>query len=71
MASVDRCASCGEIIPEGAQICPICKNKVAAEAKQNQANLTDLQKGEKHDQAIDRRFAVYLLEHSSDEKPRS
>lgn len=23
---VDRCVSCGEIIPEGLQVCPLCEN---------------------------------------------
>lgn len=27
MADADRCALCGEIIPEGTQVCPICKTK--------------------------------------------
>jgi uncharacterized Zn finger protein (UPF0148 family) len=25
MENVDRCVCCGEIIPEGRQICPICE----------------------------------------------
>lgn len=27
MADADRCTVCGEIIPEGTQVCPICKTK--------------------------------------------
>ena len=26
MSNVDRCICCGEIIPEGRQICPICES---------------------------------------------
>lgn len=24
MADADKCAACGEIIPEGIQVCPLC-----------------------------------------------
>lgn len=29
MADADRCAACGDIIPEGTQICPLCKSEMA------------------------------------------
>lgn len=39
MANADRCASCGEIVPEGRQICPICLykagNSLIETAKEN------------------------------------
>ena len=27
MADADKCAACGEIIPEGIQVCPLCSNE--------------------------------------------
>ena len=30
---VDRCIVCGEIIPEGRQVCPKCENKPLPEKK--------------------------------------
>lgn len=27
----DRCVMCGEIVPEGRQVCPICERKYAPE----------------------------------------
>lgn len=28
MADADKCAACGEIIPEGIQVCPLCSKEV-------------------------------------------
>lgn len=28
MADADKCAACGEIIPEGRQVCPLCSGEV-------------------------------------------
>ena len=28
MADADKCAACGEIIPEGRQVCPLCSKEV-------------------------------------------
>ena len=28
MADADRCVCCGEIVPEGRQICPQCERKI-------------------------------------------
>lgn len=28
MADADKCAACGEIIPESIQICPLCSKEV-------------------------------------------
>ncbi len=28
MADADKCAVCGEIIPEGIQVCPLCSKEV-------------------------------------------
>ena len=39
MADVDRCVCCGEIVPEGRQVCPQCEN----EAKQNGNKKTTIQ----------------------------
>ncbi len=35
MADVDRCLMCGEVIPEGRMICPICENKITRSNNQN------------------------------------
>ena len=29
MADADKCAACGEIIPEGRQVCPLCSKEVS------------------------------------------
>ncbi len=31
IATVDRCVMCGEIIPEGQQVCGLCKHKTELE----------------------------------------
>ena len=31
IATVDRCVMCGEIIPEGNQVCGLCKHKTELE----------------------------------------
>jgi len=31
IATVDRCVMCGEIIPEGRQVCELCKYKIELE----------------------------------------
>ncbi len=31
IATVDRCVMCGEIIPEGNQVCGLCKHKTDLE----------------------------------------
>ena len=35
MADADKCAFCGEIIPEGIQVCPICEREVPMGNKDN------------------------------------
>ena len=43
MADADRCVCCGEIIPEGRQICPQCEielqSKPDSERKKNRRRL--------------------------------
>ena len=39
MADADRCVCCGEIVPEGRQVCPQCENGV----KQNGNKKTTIQ----------------------------
>ena len=39
VTDVDRCVCCGEIIPEGRQVCPACESKVRSDRI-----LADLQK---------------------------
>ena len=45
MNDVDRCLICGEVIPEGSQVCPACRNKydiVTGEAEEMAQELRDI-----------------------------
>ena len=37
MADADVCVMCGAVIPEGAWVCPICKQKVEQEKEKDNA----------------------------------
>lgn len=39
--SEERCICCGDIIPEGLQVCPTCKSKIM-ETKQKRVKRKDL-----------------------------
>lgn len=41
---VDKCVICGEIVPEGRQVCPACENNFTTKRKTIEASVT-LQNG--------------------------
>lgn len=38
---VDRCAMCGDPVPEGRQVCPICEDKIAEGKTDDQCVVAD------------------------------
>ncbi len=41
IATVDRCVMCGEIIPEGKQVCGLCKHKTESEEIINESEVEE------------------------------
>lgn len=74
MADVDRCVCCGEIVPEGRQVCPRCEN--GAEQNGNKKTtyreeLIDLIIEAKKTDPKTEGFTNYLTDYTREEAERA